>query len=93
MTPTELIYWAWTNTPRPIIYHTSDGKGNPIKAECNFLDPLKHKKYDTNWKGHCLICGAESQGGIPFNAMRMWQLSGHCSGRLILRTLALPISI
>lgn len=69
MTPTELIYRAWKNTPRPIIYHTADGKGNPIDTECNFLDPLEHKKYDANWVGNCLICGAKTRGGIPYKAL------------------------
>lgn len=69
MTPTQLIYRAWQNTPRPIIYHTADGKGNPIDTECNFLDPLKHPKYDAEWNGNCLICGAPSHGGIPYKAL------------------------
>jgi CRISPR type IV-associated protein Csf1 len=69
MTPTQLIYRAWLNTPRPIIYHTADSKGNPVDTECNFLDPLEHEKYDANWKGNCLICGAESQGGLPYKAL------------------------
>ena len=69
MTPTQLIYRAWKNTPRPIIYHTSDGKGNPIKTECNFTDPLKHEKYDPDWAGSCLICGAKSHGGIPYKVL------------------------
>jgi CRISPR type IV-associated protein Csf1 len=66
---TGIIYKAWQNTPRPIIYNTADGKGNPTKTECKFLDPLGHPKYDAKWHGNCLICGAESQGGIPYKAL------------------------
>jgi CRISPR type IV-associated protein Csf1 len=69
MTPTELIYRAWIYTPKPIIYKTSDAKGNPIETECNFVDPRAHKNYDRKWSGRCLICGAASLGGIPSKHM------------------------
>lgn len=69
MTPTQLIYEAWKNTKKPIIYHTADGKGNPIDTECIFVDPKDHKNYDGKWSGRCLICGAESYGGIPSKYM------------------------
>lgn len=69
MTPTQIIFKAWENTPKPIIYHTNDGNGNPIETQCNFLDPLGHKKYDGKYIGKCLICGAETQGGIPSKAL------------------------
>jgi CRISPR type IV-associated protein Csf1 len=69
MTPTQLIYEAWRNTTRPIIYNTSDGKGNDLKTICEFSDPILHEDYDPTWSGMCLICGAESRGGIPSKKM------------------------
>lgn len=73
MTPTQLIYRAWQNTPRPIIYHTHDAKGNGLETECNFVDPLKIPDYKPDWNGQCIICGAEVTGGIPSKKM----FSGH----------------
>ena len=73
MSPTQLIYAAWKNTPRPIIYNTSDGKGNAIKAECNFIDPAENPDYETAWQGNCTICGASTVGGIANKKM----FSGH----------------
>lgn len=69
MKPTQLIYEAWKHTPKPIIYHTNDGKGNPIETQCVFLDPLEHKSYDGDYSGKCIICGAETHGGIPSKAI------------------------
>jgi CRISPR type IV-associated protein Csf1 len=65
MTPTQLIYRAWKNTPKPILYDTADEKGNKITVECPFMDPLKNKDYDPRWQGRCQICGAEVVGGVP----------------------------
>jgi len=64
VTQTQLIYEAWGNTPRPIIYNTSDGSGSAVKTVCNFVDPATHGDYNAAWCGKCLICGAESHGGI-----------------------------
>ncbi len=69
LTPTQLIYRAWLNTPKPIVYHTNDEHGVPINVECSFLDPLRHENFKVNWNGPCLICGAESAGGIPQKAL------------------------
>jgi CRISPR type IV-associated protein Csf1 len=64
LTPTQIVYNAWLNTPKPIVYHTSDGKGAAIDTICEFCDPIRHEHFDTGWAGRCLICGSESQGGI-----------------------------
>lgn len=69
MTPTQIVYNAWLNTPHPIVYHTSDGKGEPVDTICEFLDPLQQEHYDAGWEGRCLICGGESRGGIPAKHM------------------------
>ena len=65
MTPTQIVYNAWLSTPRPIVYHTSDGKGAAIDTICEFCDPVRHEHFDAGWAGRCLICGADSQGGLP----------------------------
>lgn len=69
MTPTQLIYRAWQNTPRPIIYHTHDAKGSDIETLCEFSSPEDHLNFETGWRGKCSICGAESSGGIPNGKM------------------------
>lgn len=66
MRPTELIYNAWKNTKRPIIYETLDDKGNNKIVSCEFLAPYSHK-YFKKEKGICPICGTEAKTGISSN--------------------------
>lgn len=64
-TPQEIIYNAWKNTEKPIIYETADTKGNPIIKEVDFAVPEEHAAYDAEYKGLCNMCGKETHGGIP----------------------------
>ncbi len=64
-TPQSIIYKAWKNSQRPIIYETTDAKGRPVKKEVDFAVPEKNKYYDGSYSGSCNLCGRETQGGIP----------------------------
>lgn len=68
-TPQNIIYSAWRNTLRPIIYETADAKGNPIKKEVDFAVPERNKNYDGSYSGPCNLCGQETNGGIPIKNM------------------------
>ena len=68
-TPQRIIYEAWKNTPKPIIYETSDAKGNKIIKEVNFAIPEENKDYDEEYNGLCNLCGQEAHGGIPIKKM------------------------
>jgi CRISPR type IV-associated protein Csf1 len=61
--PTTLIYEAWKNTPKPIIYDTNDGKDD-VQKEIHLKDPRTHEKYDPEISGECVICGKEFAGGF-----------------------------
>lgn len=64
MTPTSLIYKAWENTPKPVVYQTNDAKGNPLEVICHFINPKDHKDFAEK-QGVCPICGQETSSGIP----------------------------
>lgn len=64
-TPQEIIYKAWKNTERPIIYETADAKGNTQRKIIYFSVPENHPAYDSEHKGLCNMCGKEMHGGIP----------------------------
>lgn len=68
-TPQSIIYSAWKNTHKPIIYETSDAKGNPIKKEVDFAVPEENKFYEPEFRGRCNLCGEEVHGGIPIKKM------------------------
>lgn len=90
MTATELIYKAWRNTPKPIIYHTADAKGNPIEVDCDFLDPTADFK---QCEGQCSICGADITEGIPNKKMFSsnytdWHLHKNPSGTHVCKACA-----
>lgn len=68
-TPQNVIYNAWKNTPRPIIYETADAKGNLIIKEVGFAIPEENKSYDGSYIGSCNLCGKETYGGIPIKKM------------------------
>lgn len=61
--PTTLVYEAWNNTPKPILYDTSDGK-KEIQKEIIFKLPETHEKYNDNMAGRCVLCGKEFNGGF-----------------------------
>lgn len=63
--PQDIIYHAWMRTEKPLIYKTSDGKGNEIIKEVHFCDPVENKFYDDSYRGICNVCGKEMYGGIP----------------------------
>ena len=65
---TQIIYEAWKRTGTPE-YHTRDGSGNDIVIACEFLNPMEHLAYDAAWVGVCMVCGAETEGGIPHKKM------------------------
>lgn len=64
MSQTKLIYDAWKNTPKPIIYNTSDGK-KEIKKPVELLPPEEIKDYNSDLTGICSVCGEEIHGGAP----------------------------
>ena len=68
-TPQKIIYSAWKNTPKPIMYETSDVKGNKIIKEVNFAIPEENKDYNEEYNGLCNLCGQEAHGGIPIKKM------------------------
>lgn len=68
-TPQRIIYEAWKNTPKPIMYETSDAKGNKIIKEVNFAIPEENKDYNEEYNGLCNLCGQEAHGGIPIKKM------------------------
>lgn len=68
-TPQSIIYNAWKNTQKPIIYETADAKGNPIKKEIDFVVPEKNQYYDETYRGPCNLCGQKTKGGIPVKKM------------------------
>lgn len=60
-TVSELVYAAWVNTDKPLLYETK----TEIK-EINFANPVNNKYFDANFRGICNLCGAEiTNGGIP----------------------------
>ncbi len=65
MTPTQLAYAAWQNTPQPMIYETRDDKGNDLTVEVVLVSPESRAHYDAEWAGVCQICGGEFIGGVP----------------------------
>lgn len=69
MTPQSIIYNAWKNTEKPIIYETVDAKGNTKRKELDFAVPEKNAFYDTNYDGECNVCGEYTHGGIPIKKM------------------------
>lgn len=68
-TPQNIIYNAWKNTLKPLIYETADKKGKPVKKEVNFAVPEKNPYYDEVYRGFCNLCGQETYGGIPIKKM------------------------
>lgn len=64
MTAQKIIYTAWQNTPKPIIYNTSDGS-KKIAKEVTFYDPTEHSDYNPEYAGVCSMCGEKFTGGIP----------------------------
>lgn len=68
-TPQSIIYNAWKNTPKPIIYETADAKGNPVEKEICFSVPEENKSYCESYAGLCNLCGKETRGGIPIKKM------------------------
>lgn len=68
-TPQSIIYNAWKNTEKPIIYETVDAKGNIKQKEVNFADPENNESYDPKYEGHCNICDERTIGGIPIKKM------------------------
>lgn len=64
-TPAQIIYYAWTGTPKPLVYHTGDAKGNRIDKEVDFLGPEEHPHFDAAASGVCNICGQPLNGGVP----------------------------
>lgn len=84
-TPQNIIYNAWKNTEKPIIYETTDMKGNVKKKELNFADPEKNTFYDHSYKGECNLCGEHTNGGTPikkiFSSNYMdWAIHKNCEG-------------
>ena len=69
MEPTNLIYNAWRNTEKPLVYQTTDGKGNRLENQVDFVDPEKHPSYDADYNGRCSLCGELTEGGIPCKKM------------------------
>lgn len=67
--PSDLIYEAWKNTSKPIIYITSDTKGNQISKEIDFAIPEENPSYDLSYNGLCNLCGQETHEGIPIKKM------------------------
>lgn len=67
--PQNMIYNAWKNTLKPLIYDTVDKKGKPIKKEADFAVPEKNPYYDESYRGFCNLCGQETYGGIPVKKM------------------------
>lgn len=68
-TTSDIIYRAWKATERPIIYETSDGKGNAVAKEVDFIDPELLETYDPSYDGKCNLCGADAHGGIPIKKL------------------------
>lgn len=68
-TPQSIIYNAWKDTTKPIIYETVDAKGKPIIKEVDFAVPEENKSYDKSYSGSCNLCGKETYGGIPIKKM------------------------
>lgn len=64
-----MIYNAWLDTGKPIVYKTTDTKGNAKYKEVVFADPRMNKHYDTEYDGPCNLCGEHTKGGIPANKM------------------------
>jgi len=65
ITPQKLIYSAWQNTDKPVMYMTKDAKGNTIGKKVDFADPEENRHFDRDYKGLCNLCGRESNGGFP----------------------------
>lgn len=68
-TPQEIIYNAWKNTPKPILYETSDTKGKQVIKEVDFAIPEENRDYNKTYDGLCNLCGQETHGGIPIKKM------------------------
>lgn len=64
-----IAYRAWQNTSRPILYETSDAKGNKTTVEISLLNPEDHPHYGPNVSGTCAVCGATFTGGVPTEKM------------------------
>lgn len=57
----QLIYTAWLNTSKPLIYELKLDK-----KEVDFADPEQNKYFDGSFKGTCNICGSKiTDGGVP----------------------------
>lgn len=69
MTPSSIIYNAWMNTDKPIMYETMDAKGNINRKEVDFAVPEKNEFYDSNFEGECNLCGKHTRGGTPIKKM------------------------
>lgn len=61
---TKLIYEAFKNTPKPVLYNTSDGR-KEIQKVVELLLPEQVKDYNPELTGVCSICGEEIRGGAP----------------------------
>lgn len=89
VTPEKLVYEGWRNTPKPIIYHTHDGKGNEINTECSFFEPQQSEDFEANAKGICTVCGEElKEGGIKSkklfsNNYTDWSVHKNPEGRYV----------
>lgn len=59
MTPTQLIYQAWQQTPQPLPYDNGQQK-----IDCYFADPMD-KCVPVKAETRCTICGAPIRYGVP----------------------------
>lgn len=68
-TPQKIIYDAWNNTEKPIVYETVDAKGNSKTKEIDFAVPKENKDYDAEYDGLCNLCGQPTHGGVPIKSV------------------------
>lgn len=69
LTPSSIIYNAWRNTDKPIIYETTDTKGNINRKNVDFAVPENNEFYDPEYEGYCNVCGKHTVGGTPIKKM------------------------
>ena len=68
-TAQSIIYNAWKNTEKPVIYETIDTKGNVKQKEVDFAVPENNAFYDPDYDGECNLCGEHTHGGTPIKKM------------------------
>lgn len=93
--PTDLIYRAWKETSKPMLYDTSDGV-KKVQKEVHLKNPVDHDKFVAHLKDCCMICGKDFEGGFATKSLlgdtyNDWDISKNPESRSICQACAFTL--